>query len=135
MKALVIYLAIVVISYFFARFHKKKIDATTEGNYNGGFPDMFIRFMVIMALSFAYIIWNHNGSVPYPFGWLELVVTWFRFGAAFWMFFDIWLNLLRGKKLDYISTTNGKLFDSIFKGNFYIQLTVKILIQCVYLVT
>ena len=125
MKLIVIILVMMAVPFFWAMYHDGKIDKTKSGNYDGGFPDMFARFWVIMAFSFVYLIWV---GVEYPEGLWRLALTWIRLAGVFWLMFDIWLNMIRGKPFTYISTTNGKIFDSLFKGNFSIQLATKIMI-------
>jgi len=47
--------------------------------------------------------------------------------GVFWLVFDLALNIMRpGKVWNYVSITNGKFFDKIFKGNWKIQYAVKI---------
>jgi hypothetical protein len=49
--------------------------------------------------------------------------------GIFSLVFNISLNIFRpDKKWNYISTTNGKFFDEVFKGNFNLQLASQLLI-------
>jgi hypothetical protein len=73
------------------------------------------------------MITKNYGDVPYEITtFLQIGADLVRESGMFWLVFDLSLNLMRpGKAWNYISITNGKFFDKVFKGNWKLQLLAK----------
>jgi hypothetical protein len=143
-----------IFAYIIARHDKKAIGALLQENrfrilkesyepikldYKHGLKIDLLKGIGWVFIAFFQILFNFGfGDVDYTIGGWCLVVYWVRYAAEFWLAFDIMLNLMLGKKWNYIDTDpkeNNKLLDRMFKGRFWLQFATKIiLIAATYLI-
>lgn len=124
-----------------ALFHKRKIRKTAEYNrehgtnfnYNSGVGGFIIK---VVAASFIGFVMSWI-AFPVESYWelLYFILAAIYSMGIYWLWFDAILNFLRGKKLSYVSVTNYKFFDEIFKGSFIKQLSAKVGVICFGIIT
>jgi hypothetical protein len=113
---------ILAVAWAYPHFRKitiKKIEPGSVGDY-------FLRIWFGCLFAGASIITINFGDPTYEWQtFAKLGSDLVSKAGVFWLVFDLALNLMRGKKWNYISLTNGKFFDKIFKGNWKLQLVAK----------
>jgi hypothetical protein len=116
-------IAWVIVAIIWAKYHAKII--LKEKREPGSISDYALRVFIALVLIWTdIIVWG----APYPESLQWLGADLIAYAGIFWLVFDIHLNDFTGKASDYISTTNGKFFDKIFRGDFNLQLTVKLIV-------
>jgi hypothetical protein len=82
--------------------------------------DWFLRAFMGGIIAFLVYFSTQAYQVVAFIGYLVVLA------GVFWIVFDLVLNDDRGLPLSYVSTTNNKIVDSMFKGRFFRQLLAKI---------
>jgi len=130
---LLIYTQLVLICFLLVQawLHKLQIEEGHGINHQsaGAF-----KLFVTALLSMIFL----SGAMP--FFWIgvnRLISYWLLLLFESWLFFDIFLNVLRNKKWYYIDITyddDPALLDVLFKGNWKLMLLVKLvgISLCVY---
>lgn len=106
----------------------------TTHNWSSGVGGAVAKIVFSAAIGFEMAI-RHWAPIE-----TSLMLAYFPLGAVFaagifWLVFDPVLNWLLGDKLTYVSVTNNKFFDRIFKGNFKKQLAAKLAVIAAGLIT
>jgi hypothetical protein len=126
----------VLVPILWAYLHFRKIEYRQLKPGSAG--DYFLRVWFACLFAGASMITQHYGDVPYEITtFLKIGADLIREAAIFWLVFDLALNLMRpGKAWNYVSTTNGKLFDKLFtrkrkghlvvEGNWKLQYAAKL---------
>jgi len=121
MRTLLILIAFTAGIEILALIHSKRILAGVDPFKWGKAGNLWFKFMMATAASFALSIWNHRGDVPYPAGLVEVPGEVIFLLGYLWTVFDPSLNLMRGKPCLYISDSNGKALDEWFAGRWQLQ--------------
>jgi hypothetical protein len=115
----------VLVPIVWAYFHYRKIEY--KKLKPGSVGDYLLRIWLACLFTGASIITvNHGYPQDNIWTYLKMGGDLIREAGIFWLVFDLSLNLMRpGKAWNYISITNGKFFDKIFKGNWKLQWLAK----------
>lgn len=112
-----------ILAFLWAYIHSRKIVVLKISP--GGIMDYALRVWIAILFAGAYLLTITGGKPFLALGYwsiLYIFVDLFFYAGIFWAVFNISLNILRpDKKWNYVSTTNGKFFDIIFKGSFIKQ--------------